>query len=38
LVRSIRGSEPVQDSLCLVQHNPHRLRKNQSTPNSRPAK
>ena len=31
LVLAVRGGQPVQDGLRFVQHNPHRLRKNQSS-------
>ena len=38
LVLTVRGGQPVKDSLGFVQHNPHRLRKNQSNPNNSPAR
>src|ERR1039458_286175 len=38
LMRAVGGSKPVQDVLRFVQHKPQRLRKNQSSPNSSPAR
>ena len=38
LVLAVRSGQPVQDGMGFVQHNPHRRRKNQSSPNNNPAR
>jgi hypothetical protein len=37
-VLAVRDGEAVQDDLRFVQHNPHRLRRNQSNPKHNPAR
>ena len=38
LVCAVRISKPFENGVCFVQHNPQRLRRNQSVPNSKPAR